>query len=47
MRLYLSTVILTLAWFSTLNIMSSALVWLIVRELRRFPDQQGKGRIDV
>jgi hypothetical protein len=36
-RLYLSTVILTLAWFSTLNIMSSALVWLIVRELRRFP----------
>jgi hypothetical protein len=35
MRLYVSTVILTLAWFSAANIVSSALAWLAARGLHR------------
>ena len=35
MRLLVSTLVLTLAWFSALNIVSSLLVWLIAGGLRR------------
>ena len=35
MRLLVSTLVLTLAWFSALNILSSLLVWLIAGGLRR------------
>jgi len=35
MRLFVSTLVLTLAWFSVLNIASSLLVWLMAGGLRR------------
>ena len=37
MRLFLSTAILTLAWFSTLNVMLSAIVWAVVQLWQRSP----------